>query len=175
VWKRLSRQVVFAILGELGQMGQLERISQSRFVNRGLGGGSRKVRSSVSFARTSCESTSSFQVRVGAQILVATSSRTTLHHTKSDLLGLPDVLGSSRACRWHLPTWQAHRCGRNFGCFRAALQSDHTGMPRSLAPILSASQKPKGGEPPIHTQDTTEHRQPDAASRGGHTHRRGSR
>src|SRR5215211_3054686 len=32
----------------------------------------------------------------------------------------------------------------------------------------------KGEQPPIHTQDTTEHRQPDAASRGGHTHRRGS-
>src|SRR5215211_6381022 len=33
----------------------------------------------------------------------------------------------------------------------------------------------KGEEPPIHRQDTTEHRRPDAASRGGHTHRRGSR
>jgi hypothetical protein len=52
---------------------------------------------------------------------------------------------------------------------------NHTAMPRSLTPILSASQKPKGGEPPIRSQDTTEHRQPDAASRGGHTHRRGSR
>jgi len=93
---------------------------------------------------------------------------------KSDLLGLPDVLGSRRACREHLPTWQAHRFGRNFGCFRAALQSNHTGMPRSLTSILRASQKPKREEPPIRSQDTAEHHRPDAASRGAHTHRRGS-
>src|SRR5918995_6529267 len=121
-----------------------------------------------------CENTSSSQARVGEKIRVATLSPATLHHTKSELLGLPDVLGSRRACRGHLPTWQAPRCGRSFGCFPRVPQSNRTGMPRSLTLILSASQKPKREEPPIHTQDTTEHRRPNAASRGGHTHRRAS-
>ena len=36
-WKGLSRKVVFGILGELGQMGQLERVYPSRFANREVG------------------------------------------------------------------------------------------------------------------------------------------
>jgi len=93
---------------------------------------------------------------------------------RSEQPGLPDALDSSRACRWHLPIWQAPRCGRRFPCLRRVLQPNHIGMPRSLTPILRALQKPKWGEPPIRRQDTTEHRRPDAASRGAHTHRRGS-
>jgi hypothetical protein len=93
---------------------------------------------------------------------------------RSEQPGLPDALDSSRACRWHLPIWQAPRCGRRLPRLRRVPQPNRIGRPRSLTPILSALQKPKWGEPPIRRQDTTEHRRPDAASRGGHTHRRGS-
>src|ERR671910_421050 len=102
-----------------------------------------------------CENTSSSQARVGEKIRVATLSPATLHHTKSELLGLPDVLGSRRACRGHLPTWQVHRCGPTFPYFRRVPQPNRIDMPRLLTPILSASQKPKREEPPIRRLGTT--------------------
>jgi hypothetical protein len=115
-----------------------------------------------------------FLMRVGRQLHSAKCAWATLRHARSEQPGLPDVLGSRRACRWHLSTWQAPRFGRRFPCLRRVPQPNRIGMPRSLTPILSAWQKPKGEQPPIRSLDTTEHRRPDAAFRGGHTHRRGS-
>lgn len=93
-------------------------------------------------------------VRVGPHIYTILT-RATLHHARSEWPGPLDVPGSSRASRGGLPTWQCLRCGRNCPCFRRVLQPNHTCMPRSSTRILSASEKPKGEELPIHSQDTT--------------------
>ena len=115
------------------------------------------------------------RARVGRQLHSAKLSWATLRHARSEQPGLPDVLGSRRACVVHLPIWQAHRCGRTFPCFRRVPLPSRIGVPRSRTPILSASQKPKGEQPPIRSRDTIEHRRLDAAVRDDHTHRRDSR